>query len=246
MIAENYFEPPGGLENKVPEINSKEREIKITETGDNEDEEPQEFASRREVATALNEAFSNDPYLFGKLKNHTLKWYALEATRKKVTENDAKDVITLVVKKLLLQKRKWYKAKTPNIVNVMLMAIVSEIRNERKKKKPVFKKTSFYNKNGDLVEEKKEEIIRAYLREDLFNGTITEQVEFWISTLLQTFEKKDDTVAYCVLEELLDIDRTEIKKPEEYIAGKLGLSVSDVKNAVRRIRRKIRSLIEDK
>jgi hypothetical protein len=245
MYIENYFEPSGRPEGRSDEADKKEKSPGITELIDNGDEEPREFASKREVVTALDEAFKSDAHLFKKLKNHALKWYSLLAAGKKVGENDAADVVTLVVRKLLTQTRKWYKAKTPNIVNVMLMAIVSEIRNGRKKLKPTIKKTSFYDKNGDLVEEKIEEIVRAYLREDISDGTITEQVENWISRLMQIFEKKDDTVAFCVLEELLDIDRTEIKKPEEYIAGKLGISVTDVKNAIRRIRRTINSVINN-
>ena len=246
MNTENYFEPPGGLENKLPEIKGGAKEIKETEHPDKEDEEPREFASRGEVVAALHEAFNTDPHLFVKLKKHALKWYAIEDAGKKVTEKDAADLVTLVVRKLLIQKRKWYKANTPNIVNVMLMVIVSVIRNERKKKKPIIKKTSFYDKNGDLVEVKIEEIVRAYLREDISDGTISDQVEDYIKRLEQIFETRDDTIAYSVLDELLNLDRTENKKPDEYIASKLGISSAEVKNAIRRIKRNINQLINTK
>jgi hypothetical protein len=244
MRMHESFEPPGIPGKERIETKAEGKEITQAENPEPGDEEPRNYASEGEVVKALDEAFKSDPNLYEKLRFQALKWLKFVNPGKKHTPEDAGDIVRLVVKKVLSQQRKWYRVKTPNIVNLLLMVIPSEIRNRKKKKKDPIIITRFYNKEGELVEDNNPEIIRAYLREELINEDASEQVEEWIIQLQKHFESKDDIIAYCVLNELLEIDRSENKNDKEYIAKELGISEPDVKNAMRRIRRKINSIIQ--
>ena len=245
-MLENYFEPPGGLDNKIPDSNGLDLKIRTAEISDTGDDEQLEYASEELVLNALNDAFKSDQALFNKLKQHAIKWYALVDFKRNATDDDAADVVIESVIKIISLRRKWYNDKVPNIVNLILLVIVSEIRNGRKKKNPFVKETSFYNKDGELIEENSVDIIRAYLREDIFNGNTGEQIEDWITRLFNIFEKNNDVSAYFVLENLLEVDRTIIKEPEIHIASELKIDVAEVKNAIRRIKRNIHQLINNK
>ena len=92
-----------------------------------------------------------------------------------------------------------------------------------------------------MIEANLVDLQRAFVRADLENPAHRDQLEDLIDRLFTAL--KNDTVAYFVLEELLDIDHSEVKKPEALIAAKLQISEPEVRNAIRRIKRKIKKII---
>lgn len=245
MMYENYFEPPGEAENGIPETNGIEKELEEAAIADTGDDEPRDYASDGEVSKALYEAFGSDTALFSKLKYHAIKWYALTDFKKKATEKDADNIVIEAVLKISCLKRKWNREKVPDIVNFIMLVIVSEIRNGRKKKNPYIRERSFYNKDGEFIGENNKTIVRAILREEILNGDAGEQVEDWINKLFNKLEKTRNTNAYNVLKQLLDLDRAVITDWEVHIANELKISVAEVKNAVRCIKRNIHQLIKN-
>ena len=241
----NYLnEPEGELERKPPNRSKAKSDEKDKGELENGDEEPRLSASTWQVINAMEEAFRNDNYLLLKLQGQALKLIRFYFHSRMLHDLTAEDVVNKVITLLLTGKRKWYPDKVQSITELMFMAVHSFVRNERKKKKPIVLGIEIYNNAGELMETDLVDLQRAYLREDITNTEVSMELENNILALFKQLE--NDTIAYFVLEELLNIDHSELKKPEAYIAGKLQLSKPEVKNAIRRIRRRVSKITENR
>jgi hypothetical protein len=233
-------EPEGELEPGQPDRSKVKAEEQDNAESENGDEEPRSFASPGEVITALEEAFRNDKNLLVKLKSSALKLVRFYFHSSIMYDQTLEDIVYKTLSLIILGKRKWYRNRIPDIVPLVYLVLHSYIRNERKKKNPIIRSIDLYTKDGELIESDIADLQRAYLREDLSDLELSAELENNITSLFRELEH--DTIAYFVLEELLEIDHNEIKKPEAFIAQKLQLSELDVKNAFRRIRRRISKL----
>jgi len=230
-------EPEGELEPRPPDRSHAKDVEQDNAESENGDEEPRSFASPGEVTEALEEAFRNDKNLYLKLKGRALKLVRFYFHSNIMYDQTPEDVVNKILSLVISGKRKWYRNKIPDIVPLVYLVLHSYIRNERKKKNPIIRSIDLFNKDGELVESDIADLQRAYLREDLSDSELSVELEKNITRLFQELEH--DTVAYFVLEELLEIDHNELKKPEAFIAHKLQLSELEVINAIRRIRRRV-------
>lgn len=237
-------EPEGELEPRPPDRNRKKAEEKDKGEIETGDEEPRSFASPLQVITALEEAFKKDKNLLPRLSGQALKLIRLYFRKNMINDLTADDVVNKVISTIISGPRMWYRDKVPDIAKLLFMVLHSYIRNERKKKTPGLRSIDLYNRDGELIETDIVDLQRAYLREDLADPELSAELENNITLLFQELE--NDTIAYFVLEELLAIDHNEITKPEAYIAEKLQVTELDVKNAVRRIKRRIKKIMENK
>jgi DNA-directed RNA polymerase specialized sigma24 family protein len=242
MMQLHYLnEPEGELDPRPPDRSQTKAGKDIGEY-ENEDEEPLSFASPGQVIDALEEAFRNDKDLFLKLRGRAYKLIRFYFHTKIMYDQTPEDIVNKVLNLLISGKRKWYAEKVPDIVHLVYLVIHSLIRNERKKKRPIFRSIDRYNNDGELIETDIVDLQRAYLREDLADPELSAELEKNITRLFQELEP--DTIAYFVLEALLDTDHSTVKKPEVIIAQQLQLSEPEVKNAIRRIRRRVSKLIK--
>lgn len=243
-LFQNFNEPEGEFEKKPPDRLKAKAEKKDQGELDNGDEEPRPFASTLQAIAAMEEAFRKDENLLILLQGKALKLIRFYFHSNMIRDLTAIDVVNKALIPLITGKRKWYRDKVPEIVELMFMVIHSFIRNQRKKKKERVVGIDLYSRDGELIENDIVDLQRAYLREDLTDPELGEELEKNITRLFQELEH--DTVAYFVLEELLEIDHNEIKKPEAFIAQKLQISEPDVRLAKRRIKRKISKIMETK
>ena len=230
-------EPEGELEPRPPDRSHAKDVEQDNAESENGDEEPRSFASPGEVTEALEEAFRNDKNLYLKLKGRALKLVRFYFHSNIMYDQTPEDVVNKILSLVISGKRKWYRNKIPDIVPLVYLVLHSYIRNERKKKNPIIRSIDLYTKDGELIESDIADLQRAYLREDLSDSELSVELEKNITRLFQELEH--DTVAYFVLEELLEIDHNELKKPEAFIAHKLQLFEPEVINAIRRIRRRV-------
>lgn len=241
MHMQDFIEPEGELEPKPPDWHNKKAETDDTAEIENEDDEPRIYASSGEAIDALAEALKKNRNLYNIFCGIALKWIRWYYYKDVINDQTAADVVNTVINKIASCERKWNPDKTPNIANLVFMSIVSHIRNEWKKKNNYLISIDFYDEYGELNEANLVDLQRAFIRADLENPVHRDQLEDLIDRLFTTL--KDDTVAYFVLEELLDIDHSEVKKPEALIALNLQISEPEVRNAIRRIKRKIKKII---
>jgi len=237
-------ESEGELEPRTPDRNRKKAEEKDKGEIQTGDEEPRSVASSQQIIAALEEAFKKDKNLLLRLQGQALKLIRLYFRKNMINDLTADDVVNKVISTIISGPRMWYLDKVPDIVKLMFMVLHSYIRNEKKKVRPSVRNIDLYNRDGELIETGIVDLQRAYLREDLEDPELGAELEKNINLLFQELE--NDTIAYFVLEEFLEIDHNEIKKPEAYIAGMLQITELDVKNAVRRIRRRINKIMENK
>jgi len=223
-----------GKQNYFPKSNARK-----TDEGriDKNYEEQQDYAAAEATVCALENAFKADPHLMIKLNYHAQKNIRYYFHKNMLGDLTAEDVVSIVIQKIISSERKWYINRSPNIVSLLLMAIVSFVRNEAKKKKNIITGIDLFDKEGNLIEANIVELQRAYLREDLQNEDFRDQLEDMISKLYKELE--NDVYASFVLDELLETDHTIEKKPTTAIAAKLKIPEAEVRNAIRRIKRKI-------
>ena len=234
-------EPEGEIEPRPPDRKQSKAEGKDKGELEGGDEEPRSFASPLQVINAMEEAFRKDRTLLPRLYGRARKLIRFYFHNNMLYDLTAADVFHCAISPLIKGQRKWYQDKVPDIVPLMFLVLHSYIRNERKKKKPLISGIELYNKDGELIEADIVDLQRAYLREDLEDKDLSLELEKNIMELKNELE--NDTIAYFVLEELLEIDHTQIKKPEAFIAEKLQLTEPEVKNAIRRIRRRVHKLL---
>jgi len=140
-------------------------------------EEQQDYAASETITYTLEKAFKADPHLMIKLNYHALKHIRYYFHQNMIGDLTAEDVVSIVIQKIICSDRKWYINRIPNIVSLLLMAIVSYIRNEVKKKKIIKVGIDLYDKDGNFIESNITDLQRAYLREDLKKEDFKDQVE---------------------------------------------------------------------
>jgi len=199
--------------------------------------EQRDYAASEVITYALENAFKADPHLMIKLNYQALKHIRYYFHKNMIGDLTAEDVVSIVIQKIISSDRKWYLNRTPNIVSLILMGIVSYVRNEAKKKKIIKIGIDLFDKDGNFIEASIIDLQRAYLREDLKNEDFKDQLEDMINKLYKELE--NDVYASFVLDELLETDHASEKKPAIAIAEKLKIPEPEVKNAIRRIKRKI-------
>ena len=241
MLMQNYDEPENELRPKPPDWNYNPiGESDETDEVENEDDEPRIFASSQETVKALDEALRQNPKLYYIFCGIALKWIRWYFFKDAIDDHNAVDVVNVVLIKIMNCDRKWDPVKVPNIANLVFMSIVSYIRNQWKKKNNNLISIDIYNEEGELNEANIIDLQRAYIRDDLEQQLFGDQLEDLLEKLFTKL--KNDTEAYCVLDELLKNDYGAVKNPIPSIAFNLGMTVTNVKNALRRIKRKITKL----
>jgi DNA-directed RNA polymerase specialized sigma24 family protein len=244
MQLQNFIEPEGEFDYKPPDRlhnKKKEEETASTESGD---DEPRLYASTGAVIDALEEAFRNDKNLLIKLRFKALYWIRWYFFGDMIGNQTNEDVVNEVIAKVVNGDRKWFPEKTPNIVHLLLMTIVSHIRNELNKtnrQKHNDSTMDLYDKDGNLNEHNIAEVQRGYVLDYLQVEENKEALESRIERLFKDLE--DDYMAYFVLDEILKINHDDEKKSLSSIAIKLNISESEVRNAFRRIVRKYKKII---
>ncbi len=222
----------------------KERGNKIKEEGDKDGEDDifPGYASRAEIIDALEEAYKNDPKLQTKLLYYALKQIRLYFKKDTIESNSAEDVVQIIMEKLIKGKRKWDKKRTPNIIHLVLMAVISYIRNERKriknqKRKGAIEYIDHYDKEGFLNENNLPELIRAYTNEDLKDDEFRNDVEKFKQKCFMELEAKNDIEGYYVFEQIIERTySTDEADTNIQIAEDLNITVSEVENAKKRIK----------
>lgn len=251
--------------NNVEKVNSSE---KTEKTADNPDDDPEplqdasDIASIDEVINELDAAFRSDKNLRTKLNHQALQNLYKYTGQAKISGYDAEEIVSVVISKMLetntKKNRKWNKAQCPNIVEFIFMCIVSFIKNERKKLGSNIPPLYDIRETGLESKEKKRNNKAETIPADVVykNGKVSENTNYDIqraknysentNTFEQDFEEiildterqlEDDLEAYYVFQERLN----GVKSNQE-IGKKLGITVKDVENALKRIRRKIVSL----
>jgi hypothetical protein len=210
---------------------------------DGEDEAFPVVASRAEVFDALEEAYRKDRNLQKKLIHYAgkqiFKWFEKYA----IGVITSADVVQIVIKKLIDGDRKWNRERIPNIIHLVLMAIISFVRNESKKyQNPNYKENTDhvvqYDENEDLTKLNLSEITKLYLDEDLNNESFSAKAERIFTKCKEKLENDNDTDAYFVMEEFEKDNFSNIQ-----IAANLKINVKEVENAKKRIRRSIKKFV---
>ena len=211
------------------------------EDSDGEIDEPDKIASQEEFFKAMEDAYKNDKDLQTKLLYNTLHKIRYYAFKDELDGQNAEDVIQNVLELIINGKRKWNQTKFPNVVNYLIVAIHSHVRNESKKKEK-WKSIDIYDEEGRLKENLVEKFVREAIAEDLSEEFFKNRLEDLINKCL--IKLKDDINAYCVLDEILKNDTEEMD--DKTLVLKLGISHSEVKLAKRRIRYTVNQIIKNK
>jgi hypothetical protein len=209
------------------------------EEKDEEPEEPRDIATSEEFFNAIVSAYSNDKDLSKKILYTTLAKIRYYTFKDEINDQNAEDVIENVILLIAQGKRKWNKASFPNVINYLLVAIHSYIRNESKKKQK-WKNEDIYDDEGNLKENQIEIFCREAVTDDLSEEFFKEKLEDLINNLEIKLIENGDDVAYCVMDEILKSDTEIIDNTT--IALKLGISETEFKLAKRRIRYTIKQL----
>jgi RNA polymerase sigma factor (sigma-70 family) len=192
-------------------------------------------ATKEEVAEALENAYRNISNF-----HKRLLFFALSKIRYYFHTNSfqnytAADVVQETLVKIIGLKKKWYPAHIPDFHKFVRFAILSFIRNERKKKEKI-KTVDLYDENGSFAEENIKDLLKEYAREDFVEKLFRDDLETVFEKCLNELEH--DVYAHFVLEERLESVRSNIA-----IADKLGIEVSEVEKARKRIRTKFQRLL---
>ncbi|MBK7377436.1 MAG: hypothetical protein IPJ03_00230 [Ignavibacteriales bacterium] len=240
------------------EINSSE---KTEETVENPDDEPEphrdedDIATKEEAMHEIERVFKSDKDLLNKLEGFATGFLYRLDYEHKLLRLGADNIVGMCIEKICYGNRKWDKNKHPNIVEFMNHAIVSIIRDELKRKKEIkcIPINDIQRAEHSPDQDKQELENMLYMDNINIQGEVTtsasenaqmksndspfcddqtENEEFIISN----FEKglEDDTNAYYVLQERMKGNKSNIA-----ISKELGISVVEVENALKRIKRKI-------
>ena len=195
----------------------------------------QEIASREEVTIEIQKLISTDKHFFEKLVNFAKKFMGHYGNV--IPYLEPVDFVYSALEKLLVGARSWNKARFPEILDLILNIIKSEIRNEIKKysgnekgniKKYYFESIYKESEEGFL---KYENLVDTSI--DLENDIIIENI---LEQAADILKRKGDEEAFLVLE--CKIKGMKNKEIAEY----LNVEVSGVENAVKRIKRVIKNL----
>ncbi len=187
-----------------------------------------EYASTKEVWKAINFAYKNDPRLHTKLLYYALKKIRLYFRKDAMGLLNAEDIVQVVIIKLIEGERKWNKKKF-DIYRQLMMSIFSFIRNEYKRIKTGKHITyiSYFDEDG-----MPDENITSGAFEDCIYKELENNEFQRIERCRASLEAGNDADAYYVFEEMLKQINSNMR-----IAENLNLTVKDVENAKKRIRR---------
>lgn len=222
-------------------------------------------ASQYEIIDALEEAYKKDKNLYITFIKYTRKKIFKIMGKANSSSLNAEDIVQEAIARIIDKKRKWYRDKVEKIEHLILMVIVSLIRIERDKI-PGNNGDQLYNPNeaGNTISKKfgtnNPKIIPLhFIDDDNPNSDITIadienykindkeriedefdfekiEVEETIIKLGKKLEEEDE-IGYFVFEELLKDNKSDIK-----IAKELGIEINEVRNAKKRIKRKVINL----
>lgn len=207
-----------------------------------DDKDNRQIASTEEVISEIEKVFKQDKYLMTKLiKEVETITFGYKLTGKFV-EINAADIVMTAIEKILLGIRKWDKNKCPNIVVLIYGVIKSEIRNKVNSKEngnnqkivPLENENYENNDNNNIYD------IESGRRYNPLNPETDVDEEVLYQRILTLFE--DDPIAYCVLEELLSSSDYDIKEQNQLLAKNLGIEVTDVEKAKKRIKYRLQFL----
>jgi len=196
------------------------------------------YASKEEVLAALEDAYTNTTGFHERILHFALnkiRLYFHDSTFRSVT---AEDVVQDVLTSIIEQRRKWYRDTFPDFHKFVRMAILSHIRNETKKKGNL-ETTELLDQNGNLGQEGIQMILREYAGQDVAETDFRQDMEVIFRQCRD--QLKDDVYATFVLEEICNGLTSNIK-----IAETLGVEVHDVENAKKRIKNRLRRLVNQK
>lgn len=153
------------------------------------------------------------------------------------TSLEPADFVHTAIEKLLLGERTWDKDKIPNFLKLIKLIIISEIKNNSKKnlindnncKRKRFENIYIENEDGSLVYEN---MIDHSI--DIEGELIAKEL---LSKINSELEKKDDLIALIVLNGKIE------GMTNKEIAEENNIDISEVENAMKRIRRLIKSNI---
>lgn len=221
----------------------------------------EQIASVLEANEAISLAYKRDVSLNDKLLISAQKIIIGYIGKHNEYSLTAEDFLIEAIKRILDGKRKWDKVKVPKIENLIIMTMVSLIRIEfqrfsrpvdqlykeyevdpdydwtdKNRSKPYLIKMYGRDKHGKKIENTiaDNEKFKLTGREEIENAFDFEQPDEneFFNKIESMFE--DDEVAYFVLQEILDGEKSNIN-----MAAKYGISVSEVENAKKRIKRKL-------
>lgn len=192
----------------------------------------QEINSKEEISLKIQQIL-NDKNTLKKLVNYTISLF--KKYNIQISYMEPIDFVYNAFDKLLSGRRKWDKAKFPNILNFILIIIHSDIRNEIKKYSINEKGSIKYYYFESIYEENEEGSLK---HENLVDTSIDLEINLVIQDTIERaaneIEKKGDEEAWFVL----DCFVNGMKNRE--IAEYLNIEVSRVENAIKRIKRVIK------
>lgn len=261
---------PQSFNEHLPEIDSIEtikpfggKQIYISEHKYKEESEPNlnYIASKEEVSNAIDTIFKEHKNLNAKLLSYIKhKIFALTG-KKTINRIDPEDILFEAIKRILQGNRKWKKNHIPNVAHFILMVTSSlikhqlkKIKNEvnplyseiedsrvittKQKTKPRFIPLSKYDDKGNEEDRTAaDDKIALEFDQSLFDYD-KDGFEDMIGKIETALEEDNDVDAYYVF-----IERLENNKSNIEIAAKLGITVRDVENALKRIKRRINQII---
>ena len=190
------------------------------------------------MLTALEDAYTNTTGFHERLLHFALGKIRLYFDAPSFHSPTAEDVVQDVLTSIIELRRKWHRDTFPDFHKFVRLAILSHIRNENKKKRNL-ETTELLDQDGNLGQESIRMILREYVRQDAAETDYRENMEVLFQQCRD--ELKDDVYATFVLEEICNGLTSNIK-----IAETLGVGVRDVENAKKRIKNKLRKLVNQK
>ena len=189
------------------------------------------------IAKELHSLFAYDKEIHYRLVYYALKNIRLYFASDTANCFTAHDVVQIVLEKVLTGARKWNKELVPDLKAFLFLSIISFIRNEKIRIKDTGHldiDLHSYENSGAGSNNYFAEPAYEICDDDIF---ITD-MKAVIIKLRESL--KDDVYASFILEEILEGADSNIE-----IAGALGISVKDVENAKRRIRKKSLRLLKN-
>lgn len=183
-----------------------------------------------EVSQEIDTLSKNERLFYEKLINFTQK--VIYKAYPLLSDKNPKEYVHRALAKLLTGERKWYKDKHPDIMDAIRLAIKSEIENEKSLK------TINKHKHGEGKVARFNSIYYTRDGEDYVTEIIDESPsiednlnkKILFGDIFKKLEEKGDLIGFCVLDELLSGNEN------SQIAEKLGISVREVENALKRIK----------
>lgn len=228
-----------------------------SETG--EDSEPnqagEKFATKEEVTLAIEHLYKKDKNIQDKFIRYAQKKITQITGKKENVKIEAEFIVEEAIYRILKGNRKWYQNRVESIFYLILMVVISLIKieyvkklsdvnplyNEKetgsvKRKKNKANKHLKYISYSDKKEEAAKDPAEVAMAKSYFNENRNfedSDLEYLINEMELLLE--DDEEAYFVFQARLEGVKSNIE-----IAKTLGLNVSAVENALKRIKRHLK------